>query len=561
METANPSSLLVTEAEENGVPALGGTDSGGMGHQMELSDDFQSPLERLIAQSTSEQRGDSFSVGSTQHLENPLATDTELRRFRGLWSPVSEPQTPPRPKASLVTLAASICCLLQAGFVWASFLSPSWLETRLFVSIDLPSIKVETPHSQLLHTTTLGSLLGNLLGADQNWAAVGLVMTSLVLPCLCAVTGIVWIVEDRKQHDDTTLSTGRRHPDQQKTWWNPRILMEYSARIGFSIFFIFCILTIGSSPLEIEYQSTKFIVVNQFEGGLVAYTLGMMFALVVLALLRFDRTSTEALHESTQRNSPSQEFSWEVHSNELFTGIKQRPSLKTQLDNSDQELAAPLLENDHNATESPSSETNPAGEAQTESDGLPFWKRVILFELALVATIFWVPALFLPLFELKYGGFVSEFMPDVSLGFRFFDLPIELWKRGISAGTNPLMMITLENIFILLVCVGPLVANLAAIGTWILEGQASLFCRRLLWILQPFLGTFVFGIALYFAIPAFETVTESAIQQFGSGICTTFESVVGDVCFTILGKPSVGLWFLLAESLALELFVALTIIW
>ena len=76
METANPSSLLVTEAEENGVPALGGTDSGGMGHQMELSDDFQSPLERLIAQSTSEQRGDSFSVGSTQHLENPLATDT-----------------------------------------------------------------------------------------------------------------------------------------------------------------------------------------------------------------------------------------------------------------------------------------------------------------------------------------------------------------------------------------------------------------------------------------------------------------------------------------------------
>ena len=167
METANPSSLLVTEAEKNGVPALGGTDSGGMGHQMELSDDFQSPLERLIAQSTSEQRGDSFGAATPN---NPLASDTDFREFRGLWSPVSEQPTPPRPKASLVTLAASICCLLQAGFVWASFLSPSWLETRLSVSLDFPSIKVETPHSQLLHTTTLGSLLGDLLGADQHWA-------------------------------------------------------------------------------------------------------------------------------------------------------------------------------------------------------------------------------------------------------------------------------------------------------------------------------------------------------------------------------------------------------
>jgi hypothetical protein len=62
------------------------------------------------------------------------------------------------------------------GFVWASFLSPSWLETRLYLSIALPSIQIEPDNSQLLHTMTLGSLLGDLLGADQHWAGEFLTM-------------------------------------------------------------------------------------------------------------------------------------------------------------------------------------------------------------------------------------------------------------------------------------------------------------------------------------------------------------------------------------------------
>ena len=159
MANATTSSLLVSEEEGSGVPALGGT--GGAQHQ--ISEDFQSPLERLIAQSTSEQRGDSFGV----QTNNPL-TEAGMTHHL-LWSPVSE-QIPVRPPSSLVTLLACVCCLLQAGFCWASFLSPSWLETRLYLSIGIPSIHVEAPQSQLLHTTTLGSLLGDLLGADQHWA-------------------------------------------------------------------------------------------------------------------------------------------------------------------------------------------------------------------------------------------------------------------------------------------------------------------------------------------------------------------------------------------------------
>merc|ERR1712070_1347700 len=120
----------------------------------------------------------------------------------------------------------------------------------------------------------------------------------------------------------------------------------------------------------------------------------------------------------------------------------------------------------------------------------------------------------------------------------------------------------LESIFVLLVLACPIVANLAAIGAWTLETQQSrTFCKRLLWILQPFLGTLVFGIALYLTIPAFETVTEAAIEKFSAGICPNFEAVAGEACFAIEAEPTIGLWFLLIEALALELFVVLTLTW
>lgn len=170
-DTPAATSLLVTEEEENGVPALGGTT-----HLDLESEDYQSPLERLIAHSTSEQRGESVAV-SAHHNGSTLgniATEshpTERRMMTTLWSPTSIVSQTLKPKQpSLVTLAAFVCFFLQMGFCWSSFLSPCWLETRLYLSIALPSVHVEPANSQFLHSTTLGSLLGDLLGADQHWA-------------------------------------------------------------------------------------------------------------------------------------------------------------------------------------------------------------------------------------------------------------------------------------------------------------------------------------------------------------------------------------------------------
>jgi len=588
LNDAKQTSLLDTGEEGNGVPALGGT-------QLE-SEEYQSPLERLIAHSTSEQRGD--SVGISGHSGNALMVGNNvampsLRRGRILLSsPSISSQTTFETKPSLITLAACTCCLLQMGFVWASFLSPSWLETRLYLSLSLPSVQIEPDNSQLLHTTTLGSLLGDLLGADQHWAAVGLVLSSLVLPCLCAVCGAAWIVEDRKEQNLITANntrSSRRQPNRQRNGLCPRMLIEYGARIGFSVFFILCILVIGTSPLEIEFEGSKFIVVNQIKGGMASYTLGTMFGLSVLVLLRFGRANFQIIFGPTgmsDKNTLGQdlhrekylggevrgrdfECSWEVHSNELFTEISSRHANRTDdVGDAERELRTPLLQNEKNSNENPSNDQSTeildndlTGRIQSELGGLPVWKRVVLYELALMSTVLWIPAVFLPLFHLKYEGIVSDFIPEVSLSFRLKDFPKELWQRGVSAGTDPFILFLLEIIFVILVLVCPVMANLAAIGTWILDVQSSVFCKRLLWILQPFLGALVFGTALYLSIPAFETVTENAIDQVSSGICTNFESIAGDACFAIEAEPSVGLWFLLVDALALEIFVVLTLAW
>jgi hypothetical protein len=367
------------------------------------------------------------------------------------------------------------------------------------------------------------------------------------------------------------------------------MLIEYGARIGISIFFILCILVIGTSPLEIEFEGSRFIIVNRIKGGMALYTLGTMFGISVLVLLRFGRTNLQIISGPTtasDKNTLGQELhrekylggellgrdfecSWEVHSNQLFTGIESRHANGTDdVGDAERELRTPLLQNQKNIDENPSNDQSTeildndlAGRIQIELGVLPVWKRVALYELALMSTVLWIPAVFLPLFHLKYEGIVSDFIPEVSLSFRLKDFPKELWERGISAGTNPFILFLLESIFVLLVLVCPVMANLAAIGTWILDVQSSMFCKRLLWILQPFLGVLVFGTALYLSIMAFETVTENAIDQVSSEICKNFESVAGDACFAIETEPSVGLWFLLVDALALEIFVVLTLTW
>mmetsp|Transcript_26806 Transcript_26806/g.58797 ORF Transcript_26806/g.58797 Transcript_26806/m.58797 type:complete len:607 (-) Transcript_26806:4341-6161(-) len=596
MVNANLTSTLMVEAGENEVPNLGGT------MPLESSEgEYQSFLERLIEQSTSEQRGDFFPVSA---LWNDTGTRNSTVPFVHSQPPM--PLSPPTTalKASLVTLAACTFCLMQAGFVWASFLSSSWFDTRLFISISLPSINIKMDQSQLLNSATLGSLFGDLLGADQHGAAIALVLTSLVLPCLCIVCGVAWIVEDRMEQtkimrtvdaSNNNTSGLRRRLQRNSNRYNcclsPRLFVEYIARIGVSVLFVICILMIGISPLDIEFEDSRFIVVNQIQGGMAVYALGMICCLSVLTFLRLGKTTIHGIYEpiyfvhrkqfqGEARRNLDFECSWDVHSDELYSS-SMRTNTNTNQKNKGHDdfvdLETPLLQNKwrngiysavdrrtllsafEGATET--MDHHPTEITSVETGFLPFWKRVVLYELALLSTLLWLPALCLPLFRLEYGGIVSDFMSEVSMSFRLRDIPVELWERGRSAGTSRLMLFLVESNFVLLVFVCPILANLLAIGAWICDSPFRTLCKNILWIIQPCLGTIVFGVAVFVSVPAFETVPQGAIDKFASAICNNFEAITTYTCFTIHAEPSLGLWFLLGEAVALEIFVLLTLYW
>jgi hypothetical protein len=51
------------------------------------------------------------------------------------------------------------------------------------------------------------------------------------------------------------------------------------------------------------------------------------------------------------------------------------------------------------------------------------------------------------------------------------------------------------------------------------------------------------------------------LDEETSGFCKRFEDITDETCLTMNGRPALGLWFLLAQSVALEAFVILTISW
>mmetsp|Transcript_45531 Transcript_45531/g.49187 ORF Transcript_45531/g.49187 Transcript_45531/m.49187 type:complete len:630 (+) Transcript_45531:127-2016(+) len=620
---------LVPQAESNEVPMLGPS------VPMDVEKEFVSPLERLITQSTAEQRGDDFNIvtqwddrENTAVNNNPIAgmihynnctnnNNTNVRRSMEAQLP-SSPSFSTSSKPSFVTLMACICWLLQVFFLWASFLSSSWLDTRLIISIAFPSLQVDSDKNAgnngqlLLHSTTLGSLLSGLLASERHWAVIALVSTSIILPCLCAVLGvtaIIGIVGDRKEQNmimqagfnnkniHNTRNLIRRLKRNQNNY--PKIIIECIARIGFSVIFILCILVIGtSSSIKIQFNDTRFVSISQIQGGMVAYTLSMVCTLLVMTLLRLDRSNSYLMLDAIistitdeqyvrprpmkrkRRSSQDFQYSWQVSSNELFVGTHAENDIIIDKEDN-MELQTPfLLSNGYNNRGSDLRDDKCTSNflfiSGTVKDdylnyltsttpkyntSVPIWKRVMIYELALLSVLLWLPTLFLPLFQVQYDGIISDFMSDISLSVRLWDFPSLFWEHCILTGTNRGMLIIVESALLLLVIICPIFATLLAILVWISDSPTRIYCKNLLWMIQPFLGSIVFSISLYFSLPAFEAVVEYVINTYSYGLCTQIEMVTTDTCLAIHGKPSMGLWFLFLQSLVLEIFVLVTISW
>ena len=507
----------------------------------------ESPLERLIAKSTSEQAAQS----------TPFLLEESLS-----YVPVSH--TPPAVtmaqtiRSSLATLGAGSLCLLQTGLVWGSFLSSSWFDTHLIISIDwqkqyFPFLNDAV--DQLLHSTTLASLLSTFMGAEQHVASLVLIISSILIPCLCMILCPVWTVSDHKARLTTRQQQPQPQPQQTNSAQTPRIIFESLLRFSLLAYFLLALLDVGTSSIEIVSNDTKFSITNQTRGGLVAYALGMSCALGVIVILRSTRrrvteyipapvSSEENYRPSLPRPPPNQAFQlpWHLSANE-----------------NSQEQQRPLLADDDEFQGQV--ETMQIQQGGLESQDISFCKKAVLFEFGIVATLFWLPALFLPLFQLNYGGLVSDFMAEVSFSIKLWELPAVLWQRGIAAGTPKWMLLSLGLVLIMFVYILPMLATILSICTWRMKSTAGTFCRSTLHTIHPCLVGIVFALALLFAIPSFEPIGEYLLDEGTSGLCKKFHIVTNDTCLTISGKPDLGLWFLIGQSIVLEIFVILTLCW
>ncbi|KAL3940025.1 MAG: hypothetical protein SGBAC_005354 [Bacillariaceae sp.] len=520
-----------------------------------------SPLERLIQQSTSEQQQQQQQQQSTSEQQGQgeeAQSYSSSRHFFLEEGPTSfsiaPPAALPQTSASMfLTLGAASLCLLHTGLVWASFLSSAWFETHLRFTVDW----LDGTKDTLLHTSTLSSLLSEFLAADLLAAAVALLMTSLVLPCVSMLLTSGWTISDHKDRANTTPTTGSTQPFRRS-----RPTVEWMLRFSLSTVFGLSILDVATVSIDLVGNGSDLRIVNRTSNGLVCYTLGMALALVVIGVLRWAKTKSKmhVLAPSTNNNTSRIEGATApspLHAppNHAFQ-LPWTRSLDSASSNNLADQIEPLLPISESSEATTMVRLGPNAFAR-----LPTWKRIVLYETSLGATFLLMPALFLPLFSIHFGGLASQFVEEPTMTFHFWQFPKLLHDGGYLAETKHWIMLSQGVVFLVFVYIIPLLATFLAIGTWRSGPAMSKCCYRILYILQPCLCSLVFAISIGVAVPAFRPLSERLLSNHTSGICDDFRLITNDTCLTMEGEPRLGVWFLLAQSVSLETLVILTLTW
>ena len=204
------------------------------------------------------------------------------------------------------------------------------------------------------------------------------------------------------------------------------------------------------------------------------------------------------------------------------------------------------------------------GAASNDNSGLPYWKRLVVYEFGILASVLWIPALFLPLFQVTLDGILASFAAQVTFEVPFYQLfSVLLLHQSTAAGTDRWARLSLGLVFLLLVYILPLVATASAIAAWRAPDHSkhAWFYTTILRYIQPCLCSVVFSLALLMAVPTLEPLGDYLLDSQTGGFCQRFENVTDSSCLVIHGHHRLGQWFLLGQSMSLEIFVILTILW
>lgn len=503
---------LLSDNEEN-APLLGG------GSAIE-----ESPLERLISQSTLAQAAVASAPFFVEYPESSPCPESEVHR---------RPSPTDIYRISFTTLIAGTFCLLHIGLVWASFFSNAWFATHLTVTVGsgMP-FKISTDLE--LHRTTLASMISLLLAADQEWPATLVALTCLVFPCLCMILCVSWTYWD--YHEALTPPNPRIPSNMEVFGFDPRKVAEQVLiRTGFLAFFLLAILDVGTSSIAVENNNSQFLVTNRSLGGLACNVLGIVCSMAVVVVLRF--ASQEPYHATGASH------------HEMPPGPPHRAV---------SELRQPLL-----AIEDAEEMTQLEVGHSVGGSRLPTWKRIVAYECGVITVGLWLPALFLPLFRVNLGGLVAAFMDETEYEITLCQIPTTLLQRGSAAGTAQWIQLALGAVFLSLVFIVPLVATLTAVQAWRSPEKSKdvWFYKGVLRHLQPCLCGVIFSAALACAIPTFDPLVEGIFDSKTAGFCRQFPDIVDTMCLVVQVQPLMGHWFLLAQTISLEILVSITLLW
>ena len=554
------SPLLAEDGDDGGAPSL----SAGPPVAEE------SEFERLIAQKTPLEAFE-------EHFDNengPLEVDYELmgldldnfgRDSDNRRTPLLV--TPPR--GPLTIACAATFSILHLALVWTSYTAETWAESRVRVSIKwqeefLPLLN--DAQETVVRSTNLMSLLQDLAESKNYVLLCVLWAVSLLLPCAFMVVSPTFVLADRI--NPIIMS-------HRKMFWNGRGTLETLMRCSLLTFFVITLLGLATSYMELQWTDTTIQAGNRACSPFAAYVCGIACAISLAVLLRAPGEENAILYASTspaaQTNNnnlpsiqapPPQAFHnpWfsssqpqESHDDEpTMTLLEESPILNSPREPPQQSASSP-------------STPDLISENGEREDGaakpLGFGRKVAAFQLGLLSVLLWVPAFYLPALHLSYGGLATNFLAEPKLKLYVWEIGGALWKQGIHFGTPVWILLISGTIFLVTTLVIPLLLTCLGVLAWTGDGRFSTFSSNWLYALHPANGNLVFTVALVAVIYSITPFASSLLQEETSGLCGKFHEMTGESCLVVVAKSLPGTWAFLMQSIALELFVIVTLRW
>ncbi|GKY92437.1 hypothetical protein MPSEU_000214200 [Mayamaea pseudoterrestris] len=459
-----------------------------------------------------------------------------------------------QPASSAAIVEPSYCAMTAStslytifvGFLLASFVTTdAWQETVLQVTVG--SFK---PANIVLQSRSLATLLQD----SNNFTAMLIMwMSYFVIPLLFMVVMPLWMVHDFSR---TWLAS-----DVQS---RARLRIEQLAKAALIMIWIQAVQNVALTGITIQTSTGELLVRNRSGAGWTTFCVGMSCCLAALCVLRYiqHRKSdgfvawNENLHQyapvasqaptSMAVRSPPPEafvrfpFRHGVVADEeiSMTVLEDTPSTPRHCNPKISDLATPEVMDEVEVS-------------MTNSPKVSSWQRVLVFQLALLSTILWIPSLYIPIFSVQYHGLASVFVVEPQKAFFLWNLAS--FHQELPSDDRFYNNILLNIVALSFLITIPLKCTCLSIVAWLGEGTWSTSSRRIIYSLQPAQGS---GIVLLAALMiGLTTLNVGDSTQFCRHLFIETE------CFSVTGQVEVGAWLYALHTIVLELLVQCTLRW